>query len=978
MCMVCDFNNSTGSSGKNLPGILAIVALCGLLTLFLPGLSQAQEIDPAGGIVLSIGDYSSFPGSTIVLPIQVDRGAGIAFGEFTLSYDAASLILVSVGTTELTTGFTLVDTVKSPGKLGVSLINTTAISGGSGDLVEVVFEVNTSAPVGQVSELVLENAAFFDELGQPFDIEVDSGEFTVGTLRPLALALADIASIPGSTISTFLSVDEATGIAFGEFTLAYDAASLTPVGVGATELTAGFVLVDTVKSPGKLGISLVNATAIAGGSGDLVEVVFEVNTGAPVGQVSELVLENVAFFDELGQPFGAVIDNGAFLAESSIIISLALADAASIPGSTLVVPIAAAAEESMGIAGGELVLVYDPDILTPTQVQAAELSLDFIVDFAVNSSGRLAIVLAGSMGQEVESGDLVHVEFEVNPDAAPGSTSELRLDTASLYDESTFSLGVETGDGVFTVLNRGPEATEDEFTVEEDLPTGLAVLENDEDLDGDELILSGVTQPEHGAVEIDPQGQMVNYVPELNYHGSDSFTYTVSDGEATASQAVSVTVTPVNDAPDGFDLLGPADDSRLGRETVAFSWDAANDVDGDAITYELIVSAGGGEVSFSTGETSLDVDLLAAGFSSQELAGTWSVSATDGEFSVAATGDRTFTLEELAPKMVVDAASLTFGEVVIGARESRTLNIGNQGNAELTVSGIAATDGQFAVGSSSVGVPPGESRDVEVTFAPVLPGAQSGELVIASDDAGQPEVRISLAGSGAGIEVWAGDTNGDGTVDGRDVLPIGMFWEVAGATRPLSGTTWEARGVASWAEGLAALADADGNGVVNAADILPVAENWRQSRGASKVAGGGEIYAEPLGLGILQAMEQALEMAPASTGRGELMAFLRRSMEIHMLPRQFTLLQNAPNPFNPTTTIRYAIPSGVEGGMRLRIFDVTGQLVRTLIDNPAVPGQHQAIWDGRDEGGRSVASGMYIYRMEGRGFAAARRMLLVR
>jgi hypothetical protein len=89
------------------------------------------------------------------------------------------------------------------------------------------------------------------------------------------------------------------------------------------------------------------------------------------------------------------------------------------------------------------------------------------------------------------------------------------------------------------------------------------------------------------------------------------------------------------------------------------------------------------------------------------------------------------------------------------------------------------------------------------------------------------------------------------------------------------------------------------------------------------------------------------------------------------------LYQNEPNPFNPSTTIRFDVaPGGAH--VTLRIFDVTGRLVRTLVDGPAAPGNNSARWDGRDERGSEAATGVYLYRLEGPGFAQARKMVLVR
>jgi WD40 repeat protein len=95
-------------------------------------------------------------------------------------------------------------------------------------------------------------------------------------------------------------------------------------------------------------------------------------------------------------------------------------------------------------------------------------------------------------------------------------------------------------------------------------------------------------------------------------------------------------------------------------------------------------------------------------------------------------------------------------------------------------------------------------------------------------------------------------------------------------------------------------------------------------------------------------------------------------------PATYTLAQNIPNPFNPQTTIRYALPNQAE--IRLGIYDLTGRRVRTLVRGVHQPGRYSVVWDGRDQDGQEVASGIYLYRLEvmDRGVVETRRMLLVR
>jgi len=88
------------------------------------------------------------------------------------------------------------------------------------------------------------------------------------------------------------------------------------------------------------------------------------------------------------------------------------------------------------------------------------------------------------------------------------------------------------------------------------------------------------------------------------------------------------------------------------------------------------------------------------------------------------------------------------------------------------------------------------------------------------------------------------------------------------------------------------------------------------------------------------------------------------------------LAQNAPNPFNPSTTIAYEVPAG-SSRVSLKVYDAAGRLVRTLVDGSLSAGEHRAEWDGTGDDGRRVPSGVYLYRLVVDGQAAGRRMVLL-
>ena len=93
------------------------------------------------------------------------------------------------------------------------------------------------------------------------------------------------------------------------------------------------------------------------------------------------------------------------------------------------------------------------------------------------------------------------------------------------------------------------------------------------------------------------------------------------------------------------------------------------------------------------------------------------------------------------------------------------------------------------------------------------------------------------------------------------------------------------------------------------------------------------------------------------------------------MPGSFVLWQNYPNPFNPSTSIPLFIPADYNGTVTARIFNTLGQQVRLLHDDILETGRHEIEWDGLDDAGQAVVSGVYIYSIEAGGMVAQRRMI---
>jgi VCBS repeat-containing protein len=153
-------------------------------------------------------------------------------------------------------------------------------------------------------------------------------------------------------------------------------------------------------------------------------------------------------------------------------------------------------------------------------------------------------------------------------------------------------------------VNDLPVGVNDEFTTDEDTPLEIAapgVLVNDTDVDGDALSSILVIPPQHGTVTLGSDGALL-YTPEANFNGADGFSYKANDGSADSeATAVTVNVTPVNDAP------ASAADSYSTDEDTALVVDAATgvlandtDAEGDAMTVAVVTGPANGTLTLNT------------------------------------------------------------------------------------------------------------------------------------------------------------------------------------------------------------------------------------------------------------------------------------------------------------------------------------------------------------------------------------------
>jgi hypothetical protein len=229
----------------------------------------------------------------------------------------------------------------------------------------------------------------------------------------------------------------------------------------------------------------------------------------------------------------------------------------------------------------------------------------------------------------------------------------------------------------------------------------------------------------------------------------------------------------------------------------------------------------------------------------------------------------------------------------------------------------------------------------------------------------QSDPVLVLDGAGGAILAWRDERNDSGDILAQhvgsngelgDLVPVAIAGFVA---RPVEGgveLTWEV------------LADETVEGYriyrKSAGDESAVAVNAGLIRAAERLfldrsASGGNDYRYTLAVILPDGTEYRSQSVSVTVPVGELM-----------------LEQNVPNPFNPQTRISFVLPHS--GGAKLAIYDTGGRLVRVLADGPQPEGRREFQWDGRDERGNSVSSGVYFCRLDFGKTTLSRKMVLLR
>ena len=354
----------------------------------------------------------------------------------------------------------------------------------------------------------------------------------------------------------------------------------------------------------------------------------------------------------------------------------------------------------------------------------------------------------------------------------------------SLTDTATVNVTV-------TPVNDAPVATDDTRTTVEDTPLVIApnvLLANDTDVEGSTLSITAATQGGHGSTSRAADGT-ITYTPAANYNGTDSFTYTVSDGSLTDTATVTVTVTPVNDAPVAVnDSVSTAKNTAL---VIAPNMLLANDTDADGNTLTITAAGAGGHGSTSraadgtitytpdTNFTGADSFTYTISDGTLNSTATVTVAVTNGTHAPVAGDDTRTTAEDtalvIAPNVLLandtdaDADTLSITAATQGAHGSTSraadgtitytpaANYNGTDSFTYTVSDGALTD----TATVTVTITPVNDAPTNGTSSPGAPNAVTGVVtgtVAATDVDGDTLTYSAPASTAKGSITMAGNT----------------------------------------------------------------------------------------------------------------------------------------------------------------------------------------------------------------------------
>lgn len=531
----------------------------------------------------------------------------------------------------------------------------------------------------------------------------------------------------------------------------------------------------------------------------------------------------------------------------------------------------------------------------------------------------------------------------------------------------------------------------DDKVAASDEDTDATVTLTGTDTEGDAITFAIDTAPTNGTVTL--TGADAVYSPNADFNGTDSFTYTGSDGTATSAAAtVTITVNAVNDAPVFTAEL--ADMTILEDAPLNFTY-VATDVDGDALTFNVVSPAtatidGSGAFSWSAvgsvGSNSVQVSVSDGTVTVESTIATVMVLPVDGfrlnfagvhenpPVATPASGSGMIRVVESAGTLEI-SATVEGLSGAFAAAHIHSAPVGDNGPVLLSLTGVPSADGRSVTFNQTI------------DLATALPAGTTPADFIASLRAGQAYVNVHSSAHGSGevrSQILAADNQAPSAVAVRapsDVTISGngddRLYSVSWlpATDPNGDAVnyiYQVSLTAGFSDIEGAINFGDGNGFrVTVAEAAALYDEVTDANpGMVDVGGSVTLYHRMVttdgGLWTAGPVESiTLTRGTVTANEGEV-----------DLPTEFALKGNYPNPFNPSTSIQFDLPEAAD--VTVVVSDMLGRQVLSVPSAALEAGSNRSI----QVDASGLASGLYLYRVVARSaqttFAKVGTMTLIK
>ncbi|MBO6576375.1 MAG: tandem-95 repeat protein [Rhodothermales bacterium] len=575
-------------------------------------------------------------------------------------------------------------------------------------------------------------------------------------------------------------------------------------------------------------------------------------------------------------------------------------------------------------------------------------------------------VLANDFDDDADTVTLIQFTQPDNGTVTLSGAELLYTPNENFFGQDTFEYIISDGRGGSTsgtvtvevaAVNDIPVAVADFVTTDEDTPVRITdLLANDTDVEGDPISLDLVIAADKGLVARNVDGS-VTYTPPAEFSGTDTFTYTVNDGQAqSAPGRVTVTINTVNDAPVAEADFGTIEVGETSVTVDVLSNDT--DIDSQNLTVTDVSGAQFGTVSIQSDGTVVYVP----GPAFQNLDSfTYTVSDDEGATS---TGTVTIALGAAAPIAEDDEGTVAEDNpVVIQVLVNDTdpngdaltvISVSDPPNGTATVDqdgNVVYTpdDDFFGTDSFTYEISDGgitTSATVTVTITPVNDAPRF-----------DPDVSVFVFPLD-GSQVFVGGEVFENPVDSGEVITID-FNEAVDVEGDALTYKWV---LGSDEEVTTPVLQTDTDETELTVLVSEIAEVL-DSAGASP-GEGTTVYHRII------ASDGELETESAVSTFTFVRGYIT-SVEDEALPEEFELQQNYPNPFNPVTRIRFGLP--VSEHVHIEVFDALGRRVSTLVNDTMPAGWHDVTFEAVD-----LPSGVYLYLMKSGTYSESRSFVLLR